>query len=288
MDKKLEQLKKEYEHIPIPDELDNVVEQALSKRPATKKKRGAQWLLSTAAAAMIFTASVNVSPTLAQSLAQVPMLQPLIDVLTFTEYEMADEHYEANIVVPSITPASEELAAVNEQFAEEGKALYEQFQQDIEAVGEGYVGVKSGYTVYTNTDTLLSMSRYVQTTMASSAMSETFITVDKELKTVVTLPSLFKDARYIEVISSYIKEQMRTEMAKGEATYWIDEAAEALPVDERFTEIDAEEGFYINADNELVIVFNEYDVAPGYMGQVAFTIPTTLIEPLLQSERYIQ
>jgi hypothetical protein len=45
--------------------------------------------------------------------------------------------------------------------------------------------------------------------------------------------------------------------------------------------------FYINEDGKLVISFNEYDVAPGFMGVVEFVIPTDLIKDLLVSDYYI-
>jgi len=35
--------------------------------------------------------------------------------------------------------------------------------------------------------------------------------------------------------------------------------------------------FYINADHQLTVVFNEGDVAPMYMGVVEFTIPNEVV-----------
>lgn len=43
-------------------------------------------------------------------------------------------------------------------------------------------------------------------------------------------------------------------------------------VDE-FNLITGDESFYFNENGEIVIVFDEYEVAPGYMGAVEFTIP---------------
>ena len=39
--------------------------------------------------------------------------------------------------------------------------------------------------------------------------------------------------------------------------------------------------FYINDENQLVIVFDEYEVAPGSMGTPEFVIPTELLNGLL-------
>ena len=40
-----------------------------------------------------------------------------------------------------------------------------------------------------------------------------------------------------------------------------------------FKELTGDESFYFAQDGSLVICFDEYEVAPGYMGAVEFTIP---------------
>ena len=45
-----------------------------------------------------------------------------------------------------------------------------------------------------------------------------------------------------------------------------------------FKSITDETAFYLNADGEIVISFNEGDVAPMYMGVVTFTIPEEVVE----------
>ena len=44
-----------------------------------------------------------------------------------------------------------------------------------------------------------------------------------------------------------------------------------------FTEITDETGFYLNDKGEVVISFNEGDVAPMYMGCVEFVIPDEVL-----------
>ena len=43
-----------------------------------------------------------------------------------------------------------------------------------------------------------------------------------------------------------------------------------------FKGLTGSESFYFDESGQLVIAFNEYDVAPGYMGAVDFTIPKTV------------
>lgn len=289
MDDKLKNMKKKYEDVPIPKELDEVIENSLKRKP--KKRNKVSWLLgSVAAASMIFVGGINASPTMAKSLAQIPVLAAVVEVLTFTEYEMKDGNYEANIKVPQITGDSDEIQALNAQFEEEGKALYEEFTKEINYMDGGHLGVDSGYIVETDTDQLLSMGRYVVNTVASSSTVMQYTTIDKEKQIALTLPGLFKDESYVPVISEYIKQQMRDEMVatNGESTYWVggtDMVEEDLI--DLFETISNEQNFYITEQGKLVIAFDKYEVAPGYMGLVKFEIPTELIQELLVSDVYI-
>ena len=75
---------------------------------------------------------------------------------------------------------------------------------------------------------------------------------------------------YIETISAEVKEQMKARMAADEnVVYWLDSD---IP-EWNFREIAPDQDFYVNADGQVVICFDEYEVAPGYMGCVEFAMP---------------
>ena len=46
--------------------------------------------------------------------------------------------------------------------------------------------------------------------------------------------------------------------------------------------IKEDQNFYFDAGGNLVIVFDEYEVAPGYMGSVEFEIPDEVTRDLVQ------
>ena len=290
MDNRLKELEKQYKDVPIPKELDAIVEASLKKQPQKRKKHVPKWVFSSVAAAAIFTAGLNVSPTMARNLADIPVLGNVVEVLTIANYELEEETYSANIEVPKINGESADIATLNEKYATEGKALYEKFLAEMEQAEGGYLGVDSGYIVQTDTEKLLSVGRYVAETAGSSSMAMKYDTVDKQKEMVITLPSLFKDDRYISLISDYITDQMRQEMnaTNQEKTYWVSGAGlqDEESVD-LFTTIKADQNFYITKEGKLVIVFDEYEVAPGYMGVVEFEIPTTLLDDVLVSNEYI-
>lgn len=295
MDEKLKELEKQYNKVPIPKELDFVVEHALQQGKKKRKKRAPQWLLGSAAAAMLFTAGLNVSPAMARTLADIPVVGSVVKVLTWTEYEVKEETYDADIKVPSIENLeNKDLAnALNEKYRSESKALYNDFIADVgdlKANGGGHLGVDSGYEVKTDNDQILSIGRYTVNTVASSSTTMHYDTIDKENEILITLPMLFKDNHYIQTISDNIKEQMREQIAASnqEKVYWVKGAGlsdEELM--EEFKTINAEQQFYISDKGKLVISFDKYEVAPGYMGVVEFEIPTDVLKNDLVSMQYI-
>lgn len=293
MNKKLDELKKQYESIPIPDNLDEIIEMSIQKRE--KKKTIPKWIISTVAAVALFTAGLNISPAMAQTLNQIPVIDKVVEILTFREYKVQEKTYEADIKVPNIKGLNDDKleSKLNEKYLEDGKKLYDEFEDtvaDLKKNGGGHFGVESGYSVKLNDHQLVSIGRYVVNTAASSSTIMKYDTIDKENKIVLSLPIIFKDDDYINTITNYIEEQMKKEMkeTKFEKTYWVKGAG--LP-DEDLIEafkIKSNQNFYINKHHQLVIAFDKYEVAPGYMGLVEFTIPTKIIQDELVSNQYIK
>ncbi|RKJ09308.1 DUF3298 domain-containing protein, partial [Butyricicoccus sp. 1XD8-22] len=100
----------------------------------------------------------------------------------------------------------------------------------------------------------------------SGYIQDQYVSIDKENHVLITLKSLFKNNQYVNVISENIKEQMKQQMKDDpNKAYFITD--EDMP-EETFTKIDPNQQFYITDDYKLVISFDEYEVAPGYMGAV--------------------
>jgi hypothetical protein len=90
MEKKLKDLREEYLKTPIPKELKDVVQAALNERPRKKPSVGRNILVSAAAALLIVTASVNISPAVAKAMSDIPIVDKVIDVITFVEWKEAN------------------------------------------------------------------------------------------------------------------------------------------------------------------------------------------------------
>lgn len=83
--------------------------------------------------------------------------------------------------------------------------------------------------------------------------------------------SVQKGSGYIDRISDNIKEQMRAQMKENaDVTYFVDDENNKF----NFKSISNKTNFYVNEKGKLTLVFDKYEVAPGYMGMVEFSIPT--------------
>ena len=296
--KKMEQLKKNYLETPIPGELDFVVKKTLKESGLNMSKHHNRFMgLKVAAASLVASLAllvigVNTSLVFAQTMRKVPLVSSIVEVLTFREYTIDEGTFNANLKVPAISGLeNKDLEnSLNEEYLKENEKLYAQFQaemEDMKEKGGGHLGVDSGFIVKTDNDRILSIGRYVVNTVGSSSTIFKYDTIDKKKEVLLTLPSLFKGDSYVDIISGNIKSQMLEQnQADENKIYWVQGIGEEGFV-ELFEKISPEQNFYINPDNKLVISFDKYEVAPGYMGVVDFVIPTEVIADVLVGNEYI-
>lgn len=298
-DKNLQQLKKNYMDVPIPVELDFIVKKSLEDNGVkiTNSKANFKGIkiaaASIVAATALFTVGVNSSPVFAASLSNVPVVGSIVKILTFREYTVNEDSYNADIKVPSIQGLENKDLEnnLNDKYLTENKKLYEDFMADMEDMksnGDGHLGVSSGYVVKTDNDRLLSIGRYVVNTVGSSSTTMKYDTIDKQSEILITLPSLFKNDSYVNIISENIKKQMiEQNKADENKFYWVEGIEKDINMD-LFEKISRDQNFYINSEGKLVISFDKYEVAPGYMGVVEFVIPTEILSDSLVSNDYIK
>jgi len=290
LDKKLEKLRSDYKNVPIPDNLDMIVKKAIKR---SIQKRFPLKSITGFFTAALFVLSINTSSTFAKTLSNVPILGNVVNVLTFTEYTVDEPTYKADLKVPAVKNLKNKdlEQSLNKKYLEENKKLYDQFMKETESVKKdsgAHLGIDSGYEVKTDNEDILSIERYVVNTAASSSTTMKFDTIDKKKEILLSLPILFKDKSYVKIISDNIKEQMKEQMKKDDSkVYWIPEAHLDYSIDP-FVTIKDNQNFYINKDHKLVISFDKYEVAPGYMGVVEFTIPTDVLSKVLVGHHYIR
>lgn len=303
MNHNLEQIKQDYQNIKVPDSLRQQVETSISQaksdleRERIPKGLGRNsifrsWLakgcLAVAAAALLLTFLINVSAPIAYAMEQIPVLGTVVKIVNFRVYWSQDKQMEANIKVPEIRVEDEdgkEIAEASQSMNDKIQAYTDEiiaaYEADVKASGgEGTQAVDLDYEVVTDNDRLFSLWFHQTVVMAGANQSEKIYHIDKKTGNMVTLKDLFEDgADYITPISENIKEQMKTQMEEDESkVYWLDDEVEEW----NFKEISEDVDFYINESDKLVVVFDEYEVAPGYMGVVSFEIPTEVVEPIVK------
>ena len=289
----MNKFRNEYENIEIPDELEFLVRTTIKEQEKKMKRKNIinKSVIAAAVAGVVFVGSINLSSEISYALSEVPVLGSIVRVLTFKTFELKDNNFDAELKTPAIEGLDSKLEAMlNEKYLDENQKLYDDFMKEIDELkkadmDEAHMGIASGYEVKTDTDKLLVIGRYVVNTAGSSSTTIKYDTIDKQNKLLITLPSLFKDEAYIDIISENIKAQMKEQMKDENNVYWLEDE---MMGDENFSKIDKNQSFYITKDNQLVIAFGKYEVAPGYMGNPEFIIPSELLKDALVSEEYIK
>lgn len=280
--------KTEYEAVPVPEELGDRLAQALARgqRDARRRRRRRHLLGAGSAAAVLclFTA-VNLSAPFAQAMQSLPVVGPVFRVITFRQYTDDSGNYGAQISVPQIegsdpsTPLDTSLVQMNQALAGYADGIIAQYEADLAGAGGlGHEYVYSDFQVLRDSDRLLSVCIRTDIVMAGSNSFVKIYHLDKHTGRLIELADLFRpDSGYVERLSDLVKQQMRSRMAADPSvSYFIDQGNGM-----DFTAIRPDQSFYINADGALVLVFDKYEAAPGYMGVVEFAIPPAEIQNLL-------
>lgn len=264
-----------------------------------------------AAAAALLVILPNTGAKMAYAMGDLPVVGRLFQAVTFRDYQYEGEGFEADVEVPQIVVGAGEQEnaakettrtqnnAAQEQSAEKNSgALQEAVEQinfDIGEVtdrlirefqasadlGEGHGSLEIHHETVTDNDRYFTLKLSIYQAAASGYESYQFYTIDKKTGKQIQIGDLFReDSRYNEVLSGNIKEQMRAKMAEDENNiYWVDQTD--MP-ESNFEKLKDDQNFYFDGAGNIVIVFDEYEVAPGYMGAQEFTVEKSVFEGMLK------
>jgi hypothetical protein len=265
----MEMWKEEYDQIPVPQEARDRIEAGimrarLEKKRSDRMKNMKRTGVTAAALVLTFGIAVNASPVVAQAMYGIPVIGSIARVVTIRNYnESTDNGMMADISVPQI----DGNVAANAEMDAYAKELIARYEKEVVAqLGqeEGHYALESSYEVVSDNDKYVSIRINTVETMASGAEFVKIFTVDKATGQTVSLKDYLNSPEKLEAVSQNIKDQM----AEDEGKVYFTEGEPG-----GFTGLTGDENFYLNEAGELVIVFGEYEVAPGYMGTVSFTIP---------------
>lgn len=293
LEKELQGFKKEYKkHEMTNEQIKQLCRNIKEAKPSDseKRKRPGNIKLATAAAAAaigIFIILPNTSGTIAHAMEQIPVIGELVRVITFRNYEYETDRNMADIEVPEIKPESQAgngtlqenldrtTAEINAEIQAITDNLIKEFETNLENEwGCQDVVVKS--EVLATTPDYFTLKLICYQGAGSGYEWNYFYTIDLNTGERLKLKDIFKEGTdYITPISENIKLQMQEQMDADENIYyWLHDEIEEW----NFKAITDETSFYLNEKGNVVIGFNEGEVAPMYMGTVEFEIPADALE----------
>lgn len=244
-----------------------------------------------AAFVLVFTAVLaNASATTSYAVSWIPVLGPIARVMTFRSFEDQTNDMSASVETPVITDgqgntdgtaadANAEIRAYTDKVVEDYKALV------AETSGQAKASVDVSSETVTDTNKLLILKLSTTETAADSGTYVKTYAIEKATGDILGLSDMFTAGTdYQAVLTAEIQKQMRERMAADpdNSVYFLDSD---MPEDD-FTSLAADQSFYINSAGNLVIVFDEGQVAPMYMGVQEFEIPQEVMAGVRNPEYF--
>lgn len=279
-----EYIKKEIsqDDINIPDNVKNRIEKTLinlPEEPIIEKKHRHFRLVPTLLTSVFICIFLlpNLSVSYAHALENIPVIGDIIKVVTIRNYYQDDKHeLDANIPHLEITsPINNDIECLTSQVIDE-------FYKTLEEFGdEAHYSTRISHEVITNSDNWFTLKLEVNLLVGSSNTFYEYYHINKITGEVVTLNDIVEDNKFYDVVEEDLRLQMNKKMEEDEnLTYWIGESI----IGEDILKIPSDHNFYFDSNNNLVIPFDKYEVAPGYMGTFEFTINKDLIISYLKPE----
>lgn len=280
-----------YQQQALPDSLGEEVKERLIKEEQRfskkqKKKKIAIFTMPILLPIMALYLSLLFIPGFQAFAQEIPILGAVVKVMTGEVFKDQSDHI--NIDVPEIKEKNKTAATLNKKYLAEGKAQYDQLVKNLGDVKDGHWEAGGSYEKLVDDARFLVIKRQLSVTAADTQVENSFDTVDKEAGVVLTLPMLFKDDRYLEVIAKEIQAQIDAQMKESENNiYWTEkDVKEGMAEPVQLMKPDRD--FYINKQHQLVISFPRFEIAPGYMGVPEFVIPTEKIKNILMNPEYLK
>lgn len=281
--KQLNDARKAFEQTPIPDSLGKTVTAAVrTGRRAARRPRHSYGWYAAACACLAFIIALNTVPVFALGMQEIPVLGNIARVFTFRQYSESKENILINVNIPALENTGntelerrinyEILTRMNEEVEEarQRAAEYRQAILDTGGTEEDFwpIDINLDYEIHCSNEEIVSFVITKSEAAASYCVEQFFYNLDLQTGQELDLRHMLGDD-FAAVISEQVWEAIADELATDEKASYFEEA------DAVIDHVPANHNFYIDADGYVVVVFDKYEIAPGYMGIREFTIVPT-------------
>ncbi len=279
---KLKNTKKIYDQIEVPDNLSEIIQQTVNETSPPRSTRHFFKLLVPLTLAMttVFVILLNTSPVLASNLSDIPLLTQIVKVLTFRNYQTMDEMKNIYVRIPVLeNTGNNELedrinyeikkqidfsVSKSEQLAKELYDTYIQAGYKPSQIEPLLVEVDYQTTFYNDRYLSFIIKKYENIPYSTVDKEQSYYNVDLQTGGHITLRTLF-GPDYLTKVGTEIYKQIESKKKEDGNMLFFDEI-------NIFEVLENEEKFYINEQGQVVISFDRYEIAPGYMGYPEFII----------------
>ncbi len=285
----LKKAKKAYNSIEIPQELDYVVNKAIHKNNLHQKNKLKIWIKGATATLAttfaLFVILLNTNETFAKAVEDVPVIGSIAEVFTVREYKEENDTDLIEAKIPAIkNTGNEELedrinyeisSKINEVL-EEAKQRAEEYKKAVLATGgtmEDYIPtqINIDYKITYQDDNIISFVITKSESAASAYQEQYFYNIDIENGKELNLRDVLGE-NYKEIVDEEVKKQIKERMEENkDNSYFTVEEGGFSGIEDEY------QNFYINENKKVTIVFQKYEIAPGYMGIQNFEIQNNIL-----------
>lgn len=306
-----EKAKMAYDSIEVPRELEDTVNRTIldsnvvQKRNAVKQNRVIKgnkvfknatrtnrplivfrsFTLALIATFALFVVLLNTNESFAKAMQDIPAIAGIAKVFTVREYKEENETDLIDVKVPAIQNTGNsdlenrinyEISSKINDVIEEARTRAEEYKNAVLATGgtmDDYIPTRINidYKITYQDDNFISFVITKSESQASAYQEQYFYNIDIQNGKELNLKDVL-GADYKQIVDESVEKQINERMESNSNNMYFTKEEGG------FSEIENEyQDFYINENKKAVIVFQKYEIAPGYMGIQNFEIPNELI-----------
>ena len=271
-----------YEAAPVPEELNFAVAAAVRAGGRERKRRRVvrRSLATLASCCACFVLLVNVSPVFARAVYEMPVLGSLARVVTVTQYATEDKDHLIDVRLPALenTGNTDLEQRINLEIQTRINGVLAEAEDRARQTREAYMAtggaeedfipiiISVDYEIKCQNERCLSFILTKTETIASAYTEIYCYNIDLETGKELTLQDVLGPG-YREIANAAVRTEIDRRIREEGAGYF--DGTDGV---EGFQSVTDGQLFYINGAGNPVVLFEKYEIAPGYMGTQEFEI----------------